>query len=75
MNEVMTIADIEAQFDSEWVLVGDPVTDETLQVQSGRVLAHSRNRDEVDRCLLALRPQRYATWYIGRLPDDMAIVL
>jgi hypothetical protein len=75
MNEVMTIADIQEQFDSEWVLLGDPVTDEALQVLSGRVLAHSRNRDEVDRSLLALRPKRYATWYTGRLPDDMAVVL
>ena len=75
MNEVMTIADIEANFDSEWVLLGDPVTDEELHVLSGHVLAHSRDRDEVDRCLLALRPRRYATWYTGRLPDDMAVVL
>lgn len=75
MNEVMTIADIQARFDAEWVLIGDPVTDEAHQILSGRVLAHSRDRDEVDRCLLALRPRRYASWYTGRLPDDMAVVL
>jgi hypothetical protein len=75
MTEVMTIADIEARFDSEWVLLGEPVTDEELHVLSGRVLAHSRDRDEVDRSLLTLRPHRYATWYTGRLPDDMVVVL
>ena len=75
MNDVMTIADIEANFDSEWVLVGDPVTDEEFHVLAGRVLAHSRDRDEVDRKLLALRPSRYAAWYTGRLPEDMAVVL
>ena len=75
MNEVMTIAEIEANFDSEWVLLGDPVTDAGLHVVTGRVLAHSRDRDEVDRQLLALRPRRYATWYTGRLPDDVAVVL
>ena len=75
MNEVMTITDIEARFDSEWVLIGEPVTDEGLRVLSGRVLAHSRDRDEVDRCLLTLRPRHYATWYTGRLPDDMVVVL
>jgi hypothetical protein len=46
MNEVMTIAEIQESFDSERVMLGEPVTDETLQVQSGRLLAHSRNRDD-----------------------------
>ncbi len=58
----MTIEEIQQHFDSEWVLLGDPVTDETLEVQSGRVLAHSPSRDELDRALLALRPSRFATW-------------
>jgi hypothetical protein len=75
MNEVMTIAEIQQRFDSEWVLLEDPLTDQTSQVQSGRVLAHSRNRDDVDRVLLARRPKRFATWYTGKLPADMAIVL
>ncbi len=75
MNEVMTIEEIQQHFDSEWVLLGDPVTDETLEVQSGRVLAHSPSRDELDRALLALRPSRFATWYTGKLADNMAVVL
>lgn len=75
MNEIMTIAEIEARFDSEWVLLGDPVTDSELNVESGHVLAHSPVRDEVDRSLLALRPRHYAVCYTGRLPDDVAVVL
>ena len=30
MNDVLSIAEIESQFHSEWVLVGDPQTDESL---------------------------------------------
>jgi hypothetical protein len=75
MNEVLTVDEIQARFNSEWVLIGDPVTDETHHVLSGRVLAHSRDRDEVDRRLLELRPRRFATWFTGQVPKDAAIVL
>jgi hypothetical protein len=47
MGEVTSLAAIRKQFDSEWVLLEDPVTDESLQVKSGRVLWHSKDRDEV----------------------------
>ena len=49
MDKTLTISEIESQFDSEWVLVEDPQTNEALEVQSGKVLYHSGNRDEFDR--------------------------
>jgi hypothetical protein len=42
MNEVLTLAEIESQFPSEWILVEDPQTNEALEVQSGRVLHHAK---------------------------------
>jgi len=75
MSEVLTITEIESQFDSEWVLVGDPHTDETLQVQSGNVIYHSKDRDEVYRKAIELRPKRFAMLYTGSLPKDTAIAL
>src|SRR5947209_3222225 len=35
--DILTAAQIEAQFKSEWVLVEDPQTNDALEVQSGRV--------------------------------------
>ena len=49
MSDVLTIAEIEAQFIVDWVLVDEPQTNEALEVQSGKVLAHSKYRDEVYR--------------------------
>ena len=49
MTEVLTIGEIEARFPSEWVLIGDPETDERQRLLSGAVLFHSPGRDEVDR--------------------------
>ncbi|MGZ8443455.1 MAG: hypothetical protein ACXW6K_09150 [Candidatus Binatia bacterium] len=71
----MTIAQIEAQFDSEWILVGDPQTNEALEVQRGKVLWHSKDRDEVYRKAVELRPRRSAMLYTGKMPKDTAVVL
>jgi len=75
MEEVLTIAQIEAQFDSEWILVGDPQTNEALEVQSGKVLWHSKDRDEVYRKAVELRPKRSPMLYTGKMPKDTAVVL
>jgi hypothetical protein len=75
MADVLTIAEIEAQFISEWVLVADPQTNEALEVQSGKVLSHSKDRDEVYREAVRLRPKRFAMLYTATLPQDTAIVL
>jgi hypothetical protein len=75
MADVLTVPEIQARFAGEWILVGDPQTDDQLQVQGGRVLYHSSDRDEVYRQAVALRPQRFAVLYTGTMPPDTAIVL
>jgi hypothetical protein len=74
-DDILTIAQIEAQFESEWVLVEDPQTNEALEVQSGKVRWHSQDRDEVYRKAVELRPRRFALLYTGKMPQDTAIVL
>ena len=75
MDQILTLAEIERRFDSEWVLVEDPQTNEALEVRSGKVLWHSKDRDEVYRKAVELRPRRFAMLYTGRMPKDTAIVL
>lgn len=75
MDKEMTIEEIESQFDSEWVLIEDPRTDEALNVLGGKVLHHSKDRDEVYRKAVSLRPKRSAVVYTGEIPDDTAVVL
>jgi hypothetical protein len=75
MENVLTITQIEAQFDSEWILVGDPRTNEALEVQSGTVLWHSKDREEVYRKAVELHPKRSAMLYTGKMPKDTAVVL
>lgn len=75
MDRVLTVAQIEAQFVSEWILVEDPQTDDALEVQSGKVRWHSKDRDEVYRKAVELRPKRFAMLYTGKMPEDTAVVL
>jgi len=75
MNQILTITEIENQFISEWILVGDPQTNESLEVQKGRVLYHSKDRDEVYRKAVELRPKQFAMLCTEKMPKDTAIVL
>lgn len=75
MKKVLTMAEIRDQFRSEWVLIEEPVTDESLEVKRGKVRYHSKDRDEVYREAVRLRPKRFAMLYTGTIPKDTAIVL
>ncbi len=75
MAPLLTISEIESQFAGEWVLVEDPEADATREVRGGRILCHSKDRDEVYREAVALRPARFAILYTGTMPENTAIVL
>jgi hypothetical protein len=75
MDEVLTVAEIKSKYDSEWVLIDDPQTNEALEVQSGRVLYHGRDRDELNRKALGFNPKRLAVLYTGNPPDGMEFAL
>jgi hypothetical protein len=75
MSEILTLAEIEAQFASEWVLLEEPQLSDALDVQAGRVLFHSEDREEVYRKAVELRPKRFAMLFTGTMPEDTAIVL
>lgn len=74
MNNAMAMQEIEARFNSEWVLLEDPVTSENL-IAGGKLLCHSKDRDEVYRRALELRPKHSAILYVGTIPDDTVVVL
>jgi hypothetical protein len=65
----------EAKFDSEWVLIEAPQTDEALEVQGGTVRWHGKDREEVYRRSVEMRPKRFAIVYTGKMPQDTAIML
>jgi hypothetical protein len=77
MGEVLTRAEIEAKYDGEWVLVGDPEMDEQMRVLKGTVLVHSTDWDEFSRQMLALqpRPKRTAGLWFGKMPEHILLLV
>jgi hypothetical protein len=75
MQAAMTLQDIVATFQSEWVLMEDPQMDATDQLKGGKVLFHSKDRDETYRKILEFKPKRFAIYYTGKIADDAAVVL
>ena len=71
----MTMEEMRAEFGDEWILVENPATNEALEVLSGTVVHHAKDREEVYRQAVSRRPKRSAILYTGQIPDDTAIVL
>ncbi len=74
MNEVLTRAEMEAEFDGEWVLVADPEVDDSHQVQRGRVVYHGSDREAMYDYDESLRLPRAAYLYFGPMPE-MSVLL
>lgn len=74
MNEVLTRAEMEAQFDGEWVLVADPEMDENQDVRRGRVVFHGKDRDAMYDCDASLQLKKAAYLYLGPMPE-MSVLL
>jgi hypothetical protein len=75
VKAVMTAKEMKRSFPSEWVLVGDPKLDESMEVEAGTVVFHSKDRDEVYRQAIKLRSKRFAMFFAGKLPKGTAIAL
>jgi hypothetical protein len=75
MDEILTLEEMESRFPSEWLLIGDPQTDDQQRLVAGRVLFHSPDRDERDRKMLELRLPRFAVRYTGPFPEHMVMNL
>jgi hypothetical protein len=45
MDEILTIDENRARSAPNWVLIGDPQTDELHHVHAGRILFHSPDRE------------------------------
>jgi hypothetical protein len=75
MNTILTMAEIVAQFDNEWVLIDEPITNEAMEVLGGNVLYHSRDRHEFDRKSLEFKSKRSAIMFLGKPQADMEFIL
>jgi hypothetical protein len=67
--------EIKETFKDEWVLVQVEKVDESFKVIEGKVLAHSKDKDQVYQKLLQIRPKQFSIEYTGEIPEDLAVVM
>lgn len=69
-GEYLSMAEIEAKYPNEWVLIDRPKVDRRHRMLGGIVVAHAAEREPVENHISSLpRPFDIAVWHTGR-PDD-----
>ncbi|MCR4414599.1 MAG: hypothetical protein NUV77_19450 [Thermoguttaceae bacterium] len=66
MPAFLSLADIEACFANQWVLIGEPQVSELLVLEGGRVLCHSPDRKDVEGYLATQQVAQFVLMYMGR---------
>lgn len=76
-DEALTIDEIKKRYDSEWVLIADPETDEHFSVLGGKVVYHHPDRVAFDRDVLKLtpHPSDFAVLFTGKTPEGVSYLL
>jgi hypothetical protein len=76
MDEVLTLDELKARYPDEYLLLVDHTKNEFGQVIAGRVVWHSKDRDEVARKALELPvPRRIAFVYTRVTPEKKHYML
>ncbi|MBI4690925.1 MAG: hypothetical protein HY754_11795 [Nitrospirae bacterium] len=67
--------DILEQYKAEWILIDVKEIDEDFKIIEGDVIAHSKDKEEIYKKLLELKPKNFSIEYTGEIPEDLAVVL
>jgi hypothetical protein len=74
-GEILTVAEIRDRYPREWVLIADTESDDLWNVIRGEVLAHSPEREEIDRALTKFKDVRsISIEYTGPIPDEYSVL-
>lgn len=70
----MELNDIHKRYKGEWLLVEYEQLDEDLNVVRGKVLAHSRDKNEIFQQLVQIKGKNIAIEYAGAAPKSLAVL-
>ena len=71
--KVEDIAKIKRRYPKEWLLLTHVVTDELTRPVQGKLVAHSKNRDEIYDRLSKMRG-KLGVLYTGEIPRKLAVL-
>ena len=73
-TERLTLKEMEKKYPDEWLLIVDCEHSENTELLSGRVVMHSKSREDVHDALMHYTGG-IATHYTGKIRDDVVYIL
>ena len=73
-KRIQLISSLKRRYPKEWLLLTDVTADELTHPIKGRLVLHSKNRDEVYDRLSRVRAKRTCVTYTGEIPKDLVVV-
>ena len=67
--------ELEARYAGEWVLLVNPTHNELMEVIRGELVFHNKDRNEVYGEAQKRRDAHAAVLYVGKLPEDLVVIL
>ena len=71
--KVESIAKLKKRYPNEWLLLTHVAADELTRPVKGKLVAHSKNRDDIYDRLSAVRGG-FAIEYTGKIPRDLVVI-
>jgi len=68
-----SLSTLKRRYPKEWLLLTNVVADELTRPIKGRLVAHSKNRDDIYDRLRTVRGG-FAIEYTGRIPRDLIVI-
>ena len=75
MKKVFTMKELETLCSGEWVLLVNPKQIDRLERLRGELVFHSKDRNKVYREAHKRKDTHTAIFYVGKLPEDLVVVL
>ena len=72
--KVEEISKIKRRYPKEWLLLTNVVADQLTRPMKGRLVAHSKDRDDIYDRLTRIRARSACVEYTGKIPKDLVVV-
>ena len=72
--KVEPITRLKKRFPNEWLLLTHVTADDLTRPIKGRLVAHSKNRDDIYDRLRRVHAKSVCVEYTGKIPKDLVVV-
>ena len=74
VERVQPISSLKRRYPNEWLLLTHVTADELTRPIKGKLVAHSKNRDEIYDRLGRVHKKSLCIEYTGKVPKDLVVV-